>query len=57
MSPEQEAARRNITIPPSLWKEVVKAAAREAARTGKQVSVSAWIRAAIQERLSRARKD
>lgn len=53
MSPaESEAARRNITIPPKLWREVVKAAARETARTGEQVSASAWIRRAIEERLA-----
>lgn len=53
MSPaESEAARRNITIPPKLWREVVMAAARETARTGDQVSASAWIRQAIKDRLS-----
>ena len=55
MSPaEIEAARRNITVPPSLWAAVVKAAARETIRTGEQVSASEWIRRAIRERLEQS---
>lgn len=48
-----EAERRNITIPPSLWRQVVKAAGEETARTGQQVSASAWIRRAIEDRLQK----
>lgn len=51
MSPE-EAARRNITIPPSLWAAVIEAAARETIQTGEQVSASEWIRRAVRDRLA-----
>ena len=53
MSPaEIEAARRNITIPPSLWAAVVEAAAHETIDTGAQVSAAEWIRRALKERLA-----
>jgi len=53
MSPEQEAARLHIVIPRAMQAAVVKAAAREALRTGIHVSASEWVREAIQEKLDR----
>lgn len=48
-----EAGRRNIAIPQSMWDNVVEAAAREQIETGERVSISEWIRRAIRERLAR----
>ena len=43
--------RRSIWIGDNLWAAVVKAAAQQALESGERVTVSEWIRQAIEDQL------
>jgi len=43
--------RRNLWIQPELWERIKRAAATETAERGQTVSMSEWIRQAIEQRL------
>lgn len=53
MSPSDPGRRRNLWLPDDLWAAVIEAAAREAIKSGEQVSASEWIRRAILKSLPR----
>lgn len=45
--------RTNLSLPAELWRAVIRAAAREQARTGEPVSAAEWIRQAIERALAK----
>jgi len=48
-----DSTRRNIYFPDDLWDEAQRAALKEGAARGVPVTVSEWVREAVQERLER----
>lgn len=51
MSPA--SVRHNLVIPDELWRRIVRAAAKETARTGERVTASEYVRRAVSEKLER----
>jgi len=45
--------KHNIVMPDDLWGEIQKATAAAGAKRGKNLSVSAWLRAVVMEKLRR----
>ena len=47
------ATRRNISMPDDLWERAVKATLEASVKAGRPISVSEWIRGAMQEKLAK----
>lgn len=50
-------SRRTITMDDDLWADAVRAAGEQSSKEGRSISVSAWIRRAMRERLEREETD
>lgn len=49
----EKMIRTAFSLPASLWQSVIRAAAREQARTGKPMSAAAWVRRVLERAVAR----